>query len=125
MMNEMTTLLPHIKLRFHVDNPSLEECYVYGYECAQADITEQENPYLDGSQENEQWAEGWWAGFYNEQPLFSFEAEAQSDSEDLEPVNDPSYHNKGHDNYFFRVLEIAGVIAVSAIIGYQVIDIVA
>jgi ribosome modulation factor len=125
MMNELNALLPHLKFRFHVDNPTLEECYAYGYECALADIREEENPYQLNSQEQEQWLEGWWAGFYHDQPLFSLELEhADDESRTLSPVNDAVYH-AGHDNYFLRVLEIAGVIAVSAIIGYQVIDIVA
>ncbi len=124
-MKETDALLPHLKFRFHVDNPTLEECYAYGYECALADVCEEENPFQENSQEQEQWLEGWWAGFYHDQPLFSLELDqAEQDAQDLAPANDAVYHVK-QDNYFLRVLEIAGVIAVSAIIGYQVIDIVA
>ncbi len=123
-MNDLTALLPHLKFRFHVDHPTLEECYAYGYECALADVQEDDNPYQLGSPKREQWLEGWWAGFYNEQPLFSFTAEAENNHAALEPANDGVYHAE-QSNYFLRVLEIAGVIAVSAILGYQVIDIVA
>lgn len=125
MNNELTELLPHIKFRFHVDYPTLEECYAYGYECALADVGESENPYALDSHEGEQWLEGWWAGFYNDQPLFSFESEQADDTSGvLKPANDGLYHAM-HDNYILRALEIASVIAVSAIIGYQVIDLVA
>ena len=123
-MNELTALLPHLKFHFHVDHPTLEECYAYGYECALADVQEQDNPYRLNSPEQEQWLEGWWAGFYNEQPLFSFDIEPENNRAVLEPVNDALYHAE-QSNYFLRVLEIAGVIAVSALLSYQVIDIVA
>lgn len=124
-MNDLNTMLPHLKLKFHVDNPTLEECYVYGYECALADVDEADNPYNMDTPERDQWLEGWWAGFYNEQPLFTLESEVHdAEASAMSAVNDKNYH-KLPDNYLFRVLEIAGVIAVSAIIGYQVIDIVA
>ncbi|MDF1677843.1 MAG: transmission trait enhancer LetE [Legionellaceae bacterium] len=123
-MNELNSLLPHLKFRFHLDHPTLEECYAYGYECALADVQEEDNPYPLNSAEREQWLEGWWAGFYNDQPLFSLAAEAEGEQAALEPANDGMYH-KEQSNYVLRVLEIAGVIAVSAIIGYQVMDIVA
>lgn len=123
-MNDLTALLPHLKFHFHVDHPTLEECYAYGYECALADIQEDDNPYQLNSPKREQWLEGWWAGFYNEQPLFSFAIEPENNHAVLEPANDSAYHPE-QSSYFLRVLEIAGVIAVSAILGYQVIDIVA
>ncbi len=123
-MNDLTALLPHLKLHFHVDHPTLEECYAYGYESALANLHEDDNPYQLNSPEREQWLEGWWAGFYNDQPLFSFEMEPESNQSVLEPANDDTYHTE-NNHYFLRALEIAGVIAVSAILGYQVIDIVA
>lgn len=123
-MNDLTTLLPHLKFRFHVDHPTLEECYAYGYECALANVQEDDNPFQWNTIEREQWLEGWWAGFYNEQPLFSGAVDAENGCAVLEPANDNNFH-KEQSNYFLRVLEIAGVIAVSAILGYQVIDIVA
>ena len=61
-MNDITALLPHIKLRFNIDHPSYEECYIFGYECAVSEVAEEENPIPEGSQEAEQWLEGWWAG---------------------------------------------------------------
>lgn len=127
-MNTMTALLPHIKLRFNVEHPSFEECYIYGYECALADIGEAENPFKSGSRENEQWLEGWWAGFYGEGPLFTLTAEHQ----DVETVkksskqaaNDHAFY-ENMSNFFAKVIEISGLIAASAAVGYQVIDLVA
>jgi ribosome modulation factor len=123
-MNELTALLPHLKFHFHVEHPTLEECYAYGYECALAGIQEDDNPYALNAPEREQWLEGWWAGFYNDQPLFDDAVDFETNQTDFEPANDQVYHAE-QAHYFLRVLEIAGVIAVSAIIGYQVIDIVA
>jgi hypothetical protein len=122
--NELTALLPHLKFHFHVDHPTLEECYAYGYECALVDVRDDDNPYQLNSPEREQWLEGWWAGFYNEQPLFSFPFESEDSHSDLNSANDGAYHAE-QSHYFLRALEIAGVIAVSAILSYQVIDIVA
>lgn len=123
-MNELNTLIPDLRLKFHIENPSLEECYAYGYESALADIEEHDNPYQEGSCEHEHWSEGWWAGFYNEQPLFTVEKSAL-EPEITDASNDALFQKRTQDNYLLRVLEIAGVIAVSAILGYQVIDIVA
>ena len=124
-MNELTNVIPDVTFRFNVDYPSLEECYVYGYECGLSGIEEENNPYPVNSLNHEQWLEGWWAGFYEAEPLFSFDAEAPEDSAaELKPANDHSFHDTC-ENYFLRALEIASVIAVSAIIGYQVIDLVA
>ena len=123
-MNDHTSILPHLKFRFNLEHPSLEECYVYGYECACAGILEGENPYREASREADEWSEGWWAGFYGNERLFNEETPVLSDDFAFEAVNDTAFHET-RDNYLTKVLEIAGVIAVSAILGYQVIDMVA
>ena len=124
-MSELTAILSHIKLQFNIEHPTLEECYTYGYTCARADVGEEENPYRVNSSEHAQWIEGWWAGFYGDEPLFH-EDDHLKHQEELDPhaVNDGLYH-EARDSYLTKVLEIAGVIAVSAILGYQVIDLVA
>ena len=124
-MNDMTALLPHIKLRFNIEHPSFEECYAYGYECALAEINEIANPYHMDSKESEQWLEGWWAGFYGEKPLYEL-------ADDVEPLK-ISQHEAANESvyseamicFFAKVMEITGMLAVSAIVGYQVIDLVA
>lgn len=124
-MNESTDVMPDVKFRFHVEHPSIEECYAYGYECARNNIQESDNPYASGTQNHEQWIEGWWAGFYEDQPLFSVDAELPEDHDTiLASANDHAFHD-ARESYLLRALEIASVIAVSAIIGYQVIDLVA
>lgn len=125
-MSELSALLPHLKFHFNVKHPRLEECYTYGYACARADVGEEENPYRLHTREYEQWLEGWWAGFYGEEPLFNWEeyVESLDESPDFFAMNDDHYQDT-RESYLTKVLEIAGVIAVSAILGYQVIDLVA
>lgn len=125
-MNDTTELLPHIKLRFNIEHPTLEECYAYGYECARVEINEEDNPYRIGSQESEHWIEGWWAGFYGEDVVT-----VATDTLNIDTViyptvaNDDHYHHDKIENFFIKFLEISGIIAVSAIVGYQMIEMVA
>lgn len=123
-MNDTTALLPHIKLKFNIEHPSYEECYLFGYECAISEITEDDNPFRAGSPEAEQWSEGWWAGFYGEESLFNIN---YSDAEEISLIketaaNDQQYHKNSFLNLVF---EISGAIAASAIVGYQLLELVA
>lgn len=128
-MNDTSAWLPDIKLRFNIEHPNLEECYAEGYRYALAELSEQENPFREGTCEFEQWQEGWWAGFYGEEPLYDLDSSALSDedneSDDLiAAANDGlfSIHNK---SFLMKVLRITGAIAASALVGYQVLDLVA
>ncbi|KTC94367.1 hypothetical protein [Legionella erythra] len=127
-MNDTSALLPDIKLRFNIEHPNLEECYADGYQCALAELGEQENPFRQGTSEYEQWQEGWWAGFYGEEPLYDLDATTFAKDEEEKPAaaaaNDGlfSIHNK---SFLVNVLRITGAIAASAFVGYQVLDLVA
>ena len=123
-MNDTTALLPHIKLRFNIEHPNYEECYLFGYECGTSEIAEEENPFRIGSQEAEQWLEGWWAGFYGEEPLFDLNG-LESEQLDLNKeiaANDKQYQKS---SFLTLVFEISGAIAASAIVGYQLLELVA
>ena len=72
-MNELNQLLSYLKLRVNIDYPTYEEIYLFGYDCAKAQLAEDENPYKEGSKQHAQWQEGWWAGFYQEKPLFNMD----------------------------------------------------
>jgi ribosome modulation factor len=125
-MDRFSTFLPDIKLRFNIEHPNLEECYIYGYECALANIGEDENPYRSGSKESENWIEGWWAGFYGDKPLYELadKGAVASDSTVINAANDQFYHESvGH--FFAKVMEITGIIVVSAVVGFQLMDLVA
>lgn len=120
-MNDINTVLPHLRLRFNIDHPELEECYSLGYECALAEVEEGENPFVEGTLEYEHWQEGWWAGFYGEEPLHQLPAK---------PVDKKHAANEGlffggENSFMSNVLKITGVIATSALIGYQLLDLVA
>lgn len=123
-MNDTTALLPHIKLRFNIEHPSYEECYLFGYECAQSEVAEEDNPFRAGSPEAEQWLEGWWAGFYGEQPLFDANELERDEIEVNKEVaaNDRFYQKSG---LMTLVFEISGALAASAIVGYQLLELVA
>lgn len=119
-MNDTTALLPHIKLRFNIEHPSYEECYIFGYECAISEVAEEDNPFREGSQESEQWLEGWWAGAYGEKPLFDM---TSIEREEELAANDQQYCHK--HSFLSLVFEISGAIAASAIVGYQLLELVA
>jgi hypothetical protein len=124
-MNDTTALLPHIKLQFNIEHPSYEECYLFGYECAASEVAEEENPFRAGSPEASQWLEGWWAGFYCEEPLFDMNAEELSEEVKLNKelaANDKQYQKS---SIMTLVFEISGAIAASAIVGYQLLELVA
>lgn len=120
-MNE-TQVLPDIKLRFNIEHPSLEEAYRFGYECARAEVGEEENPFVESTLESEHWSDGWWAGFYEEKPAF---ASLDEVLDPLQPVNDHDYQTHHQENFLVRFLEISGVLVVSAFVGYQLIELVA
>lgn len=126
-MKDTTTVLPHVRLDFNINHPALEECYVDGYACATSELDENENPFQADSVEARQWIEGWWAGFYGEEPLFDLtklpEAEASVITD--EAVNDDNFFSPKVNLLLLRFLEISGALAVSAIIGYQLIELVA
>ena len=124
-MNDTTALLPDIKLRFNIEHPSFEECYAYGYECALAEVAEEANPYREDSKESEQWVEGWWAGFYGEKSLYELDDKEDQDQTDtISAANDNTYHDHGL-GLVIRVMEYTGLLAVSAAVGYQLLDLVA
>lgn len=120
-MNDTTALLSLLKLRLHIEHPSVEESYVFGYEAAAAGLREEDNPFQQATREYEHWSEGWWAGFYGEPPLFSLETD---NGLEAVPANDHQYRD-AMGSLFVKVLEITSVIGVAALVGYQVIELVA
>lgn len=129
-MNE--TLLPHLRLQFNIEHPGLEECYAYGYECGKAELDEQENPFSENSAEYAQWAEGWWAGFYGEEPLYALTSQeelvervqAQLQSVDVEQAANDKWFSTEMTQWISKVSKIAGALAATAVVGYQIVDMV-
>ena len=125
-MNNTADLLPILKLRFNIEHPSIEESYLYGYDCANSGVEVEDNPFSAHTMEFEQWSEGWWAGFYNETPLFSLNESVNvpSNTTPIQAVNDHIF-TESMGEFLIRVLEITSVIGVVAVVGYQVLELVA
>lgn len=130
-MNDTMTLLPHIKFQFNIDYPTWEESYTYGYECAINDIPEEDNPYAEKTQESKAWLEGWWAGFYGEEPLFNLVDTAVESASIDNSANDPSYPHfpesfiHAHPGLIGSVIKITTALTATLIAGYQLFDLVA
>lgn len=124
-MNDITALLPHIKLRFNIDHPSYEESYALGYECALAYATEEDNPFPKGSSEAEHWLEGWWDALAGDEPLFDLSSYSPETAALVSEVaaNDQQYCQK--HSFLSLVIEISGALAASAFVGYQLFELVA
>lgn len=126
-------ILSDLKLRLDIDYPSYEECYAQGYEASLNSCLEEDNPFAEGSAEYAQWQEGWWAGFYGEEPLFdlshymangSRQAAAAVRIDEQPAANDRQYFGMSH-HMLMNVFKITGIIAASALLGYQVLELVA
>lgn len=128
-MTDTNTMLPYVRLQFEIENPSLEECYAYGYQAAMAEQGEDINPYKEDTVEYQQWQEGWWAGFYGEQPLYPMNELFESQDDVVISDNKPAANDKWFiprsGSIMSRVARVTSAIAATAIVGYQVIDLVA
>ena len=124
-MDDTTLMLPDIKLRFNINHPSIEETYWYGYEIACAEGSEEDNPFTLGTIESDHWIEGWWAGFYGEPPAFTHPVEAENIAAQLESSANDHVYQDHIENFLVKFLEISGVLVISAIVGYQLIEMVA
>lgn len=116
-MKSLEDVLPAVKLQFNVEHPSFEECYAYGYACALASVSCEDNPYLTGSRLWEQWDEGWHDGFFGEAPLFELDWLTTEHA-----TNEPIY---AQHPFLMTFLKITGTLAASALVGYQLFEWVA
>ena len=115
-------ILPHVRLQFHAQHPVFEACWNEGYDSAEGDLSEEENPYGLETREYQQWNDGWWAGFYGEERLFAQATETEIVSkadcqEDvmtgLPAVNDDDYHALNAVRWLGRFATVAGIVAVA------------
>ena len=67
---QTTNVLGYSKIALHLNNPDIDDVWLEGFEAATSMQDESDNPYQADQAESEYWAQGWWAGFYGEQPLF-------------------------------------------------------
>ena len=116
-MNTVDEILPDLKLRFHIEHPNYEDCYAYGYACALASIEVGENPYEGKDQLAEQWEEGWWDGFYGQEPLFELDWLTTAHAS-----NDQIYSQYA---FLVTLLKVTGAVAATALVAYQLFEWVA
>lgn len=108
-------LASHIRLKFNIDHPDYEECYTEGYEFAQNNLPEEDNPFAKDSKEYEYWMQGWWAGFYGEQAsLLSQDNRPQLSLVSAnQAANQEDWGKATPKQWAGRVAKIAGAIAVT------------
>ncbi|MDP3559932.1 MAG: transmission trait enhancer LetE [Legionellaceae bacterium] len=127
-MNTTDRVIPDIILRFQIEHPTFEECYVFGYECASAEVAENEMPFAADSKEAEYWKEGWWAGFYGDTPLFDMDGvtpEQQVALHQESAINDTKYEQPEKPHFVEIFFKVTGALAATALIGYQLLELVA
>jgi hypothetical protein len=123
--------LPHIRFQFESKYPNLEEVWMDGYRMAGQDLAEDDNPHAEGTLEHQHWNEGWWAGFYEEAPLYDIQYEenvsANADLTKVKPLeaaNEASYKKPEFKRWLGRVAKIAGALAVTYA-AYELLDVAA
>lgn len=124
-MKDTKTLLPHVKLHLNVKHPSFEDCYSFGYDSSTAELSEEDNPFAAHTRESDYWLEGWWDAFYEHAPKHTLEDDLTSKDKVPHKASNDSIYAEVRDNFIMKILEISGMLAVSAFVGYQLIDLVA
>ena len=125
-MKTIDELLPYINLKMNLEHPDLEACYAEGYQCALMEGLENESPFGEDTVEHQHWIDGWWDGYYREEPMFNVRDYFMASDEEPElAANDEALQLPEPSGFLTKVIELSGVIAVSAILGYQMIDMVA
>lgn len=132
-MKTTNEMLPYVRLRFNIENPGFEECYIDGYESCKLEIDELDNPFEPLSAESEYWSQGWWDKFYGNEPLFQFNTIEQGELEGAyqdKASNDAAFYGDAKTNLSIRrsrmtmVAKVAAMVAAS-FLSYQVIDLIA
>lgn len=123
-MNDVEALLPHLRLRFNIEHPNLEECYLFGFEAAKGGLDEHENPFSVDSKESFYWQEGYWDAMYEEKPLFDETIPTEPKEIIAQASNDSHFQTKPN-HLMLNVIKITGALAATIIVGYQVFALVA
>lgn len=111
-------LLAQLKFHLDLEHPDYEEFYFFGYEAAQAGLPEEENPYQEGGQGYEAWAEGWWDGFYGVKPLFQDEEKTSTSSH---PMNQEEIEFCPTE-FWLPLMKFGATATATVILGYELLD---
>lgn len=79
---QISNTLGYSKMALHINNPDLDDVWLEGFEAAGQSQDEMTNPYLATDIAHEFWDQGWWAGFYGEQPDLSAKTTAADQTTD-------------------------------------------
>lgn len=129
-MKNSKTILPDVLLDMHMKHPELDECYFDGFSCGQAELNTNENPFQADSIESRYWLDGWMDAQLGQEPLFdpdSFVSDRAPQLVRVSAKNSGTYYSasQAQRKNLIRLIEITGAIAVSAFLGYQLIELVA
>ena len=114
-MSTQQEVLSHIRLQVNSQAADLGDCWAEGYESAQSNLTEKDNPYEVSTTEYQNWTEGWWAGFYEEEPIFGLNNNVAqlSTAAPVEAANESTWLSDRVRCWTGRVVKTAGVILAS------------
>ena len=129
-MKETKEMLPHLRLQLNIKHPNLEVCWLDGYEMAQEDLAEDENPYPENSKEFDYWSQGWWAGFYHDEKIFSCDVSeiktlskvSVKNASEFFAANEAVWSASNLKKWAGRAVKVAGVIA-ATVVAVELIDI--
>lgn len=116
-MKKSTQVLPHVRLQFHIQHPSLEECWEEGRVAEFSGYDESDNPYPENSSKAQHWQDGWWAACYGEvDKAQSLSTEADHDTsavaKSCQPAaNEPQWNEVKPKKRWTQALKVAGAIA--------------
>lgn len=92
---DLTQGMLELLLHRNTATRGLESCWMEGYYYAETGHEESKNPFQHDTIEHKYYSEGWWAGFYNEDPLFP---EYSFNHKALNPINDADINLLDTDN---------------------------
>lgn len=121
-MAKQGDILPYLRLKLSIDQPTLEDCWLDGYNVARKEGDEDANPYSEDSIEYQHWNQGWWAGFYGEESWYPEREMCESAnhyrkeiSQYQVAVNEPDYGANSYANWAGKFAKIAGAIAATIV----------
>lgn len=121
-MTDFITTLPDVRLKFHIDHPTVEECYIAGYEAAETAYPEEANPFEANTDLHGHWADGWWDGYYNQPAIFSIKS---IEEDEIALSEEPVAETMQAHPWMAHVIKITSVLGMTALVGYQLLDLVA
>jgi hypothetical protein len=98
--------LGYSRLQLHIHTPNLDDIWLEGYEQGIKEYAESNNPFPEDTQEHRHWDDGWWAGFYNEDPMFEHDNSTKPDATESSYPQSTSQHTISFNQWFLACGEI-------------------